>query len=105
MVVRVKRMTLGGRIELLERLYPLLKEAESMAAGASQSDQARRQLCTLKIHEALLSWGVVEVKGLRVDGWEISAVEFSSAAPEVLVDEVLQVIEGQVALTTAERKN
>jgi len=102
---RVKRMTLGGRIELLERIYPLLKEAESMAAGASQSDQVRNQLCTLKIQEALLSWGVLELRGLCVDGIQISAAEASNGAPEELVQEILGVIQRQIALTEAERKN
>jgi len=98
-------MTLGGRIELLERIYPLLKEAESMAAGASQSDQVRNQLCTLKIQEALLSWGVLELRGLYVDGLQISAAEASNGAPEELVQEILGVIQRQIALTEAERKN
>ena len=102
---RVKRMTLGGRIELLERIYPLLKEAESMAAGASQSDQVRNQLCTLKIQEALLSWGVLELSGWCVDGVQISAEQAGRGAPENLVQEMLTVIQRQRALTEAERKN
>lgn len=102
---RVKRMTLGGRIELLERIYPLLKEAESMAAGTSQSDQVRNQLSTLKVQEALLAWGVVELDGLCVDGVEIPAREVGRSAPEKLAQEMLTVIQRQIALTEAERKN
>lgn len=102
---RVKRMTLGSRIELLEKIYPLLKEAESMAAGTSQSDQVRNQLCTLKVQEALLAWGVLELSGLCVDGVEISAERAGSGAPEELVQEMLAVIQRQIALTEAERKN
>ena len=98
-------MTLGGRIELLERIYPLLKEAESMAAGTSQSDQVRNQLSTLKVQEALLAWGVVELDGLCVDGVEIPAREVGRSAPEKLAQEMLTVIQRQIALTEAERKN
>jgi len=103
--VRVKKMTLGGRIELLERIYPLLKEAESMATGASESDQVRNQLCTLKVHEALLRWGVLEVSGLTADGAEVTASSLPDAAPEELIHEVLQVIQRQVTLPVSERKN
>ena len=102
---RVKRMTLGSRIELLEKIYPLLKEAESMAAGTSQSDQVRNQLCTLKVHEALLVWGVLELSGLCVDGVQVSAEHVGSSAPEELVQEMLRAIQRQIALTEAERKN
>lgn len=95
---------MGERIALTAKMRQLCGQAEFLRAGNSE-EQLDSALGDLLVKKVYLEWGLVEVRGLRVNGQVCSPDLLIAAGPEPLVEEVLSSIQAELELTETERKN
>ena len=102
---RVRRMSLGRRLELSIEIGKLLRPHEFHAAGAQLPDQVEAARLALEIEHTYLRWGVCEVGGLDIDGQQPDVTALIERGPEELVREILGAVKHQCGLSDDERKN
>jgi hypothetical protein len=100
----VRRISLSRRIELTEKVRELVLNREFLSAGDS-ADQLQATISDLMIRRLYLEWGLVSIKGLRIDGRRAGIGDVVDRAPEELVDEIVDTIKSELGLTDEERKN
>lgn len=119
-VVELRKMTEGRRMDLRKRLQPhntkckdLLREIGAIEkAPEDQRDFVRYtelndefdQVQIEHINPEWLSWGVKKVEGLIVDGRDLGVEDWRDW-PSALFDEVLKAIKFEAELNGEERKN
>ena len=64
----IRRMSFGRRLELAEKIRALGAELEYRDAGDELRDKIEATLIASRIDRVYLSWGLVEVRGLMIDG-------------------------------------
>jgi hypothetical protein len=101
----IARMSLGRRIELGRRIRDLGLKGEFLAASTAVNDQLEAGLLEREIGRIYLEWGLVEVRGLRIDGQDASPQAVIALGPEDLATEITQAIRQELQLTGEERKN
>ena len=92
------------RIDLTRRLKELISKHEFLLAGNLQ-ERTEAAMADLLIKRLYLEWGLVELKGLRVDRCIATPEVLLQKGPENLADEIVSVIRGSLELTEQERKN
>ncbi len=102
---RIHKMSLGRRIELAEAIRDLAVEREFHQAGESPKERVEAAALSAKIDRVYLSWGLVELEGLVIDGQPPSAEVLYSSGPEDLLREIVDRIKLECGLTDEERKN
>ena len=102
---RIQKMSLGRRIDLAEAIRDLAMEREFHQAGESAKEQVEAAALSAKIDCVYLSWGLVELEGLLIDGQPPSADMLYSRGPEDLLREIVDRIKLECGLTDEERKN
>ncbi len=100
----VRRPSLAQRIELTARVRELTLKHEFLQAG-NTPDQLSAALSELLVRKLYVEWGLVDLKGLRIDGCRACSAELIERGPEELVDEIIAAIKMESGLTDDERKN
>jgi hypothetical protein len=100
----IRRTSVSQRIALAQKARELAASYEFLKAGDAD-DQLQASLSDLLVRRLYLEWGVVEVKGLRIDGQPATVSMVIENGPEALSDEMLAELKSQLFLTDEERKN
>jgi hypothetical protein len=100
----VRRPSLAQRIDLLERARTLALKQEFLKAG-DESDQLAASLKDLLVRRLYLEWGLMQVKGLKIDGVRATIPDLIEQGPEELVNEIIEAIKSECGLSEDERKN
>jgi len=101
----IRRMSLGRRTELTKRLRELLGRIEFLDAGQQPAESIEAAMLGSEIEKAYLAWGLVEVRGLEVDGQTATPETLAAAGPEDLSREIVAAIKAEAGLNQTERKN
>ena len=104
-LVTIRRMSLGRRIELAKSVRELGGRLEFEAAGGAMSSKIEAALLAAEIDAIYLRWGLAGVAGIEIDGSEPSCDEVIATAPEDFIREVLDRIKAECGLADEERKN
>lgn len=83
----------------------LARKLEFCRAGESDSDQMDAHLLNAEIERAYLIWGLLSVRGLKIDGIDATPETLMCAGPENLVREAIQAVKMECGLTETESKN
>jgi hypothetical protein len=102
---RIARMSFGRRIELTRRIWELTKKVEFLDAGEDPREKLEAAVLRGEIDRVYLSWGLVGVEGLTIDGEAASAERLIEAGPEELSQEIVAAIKAECGLNEDERKN
>ena len=100
----IRRPSLAQRIQLTSRVRELTFKHEFLTSGDA-SDRLSASLSDLLVRKLYLEWGLVEIKGLRIDGKNATTFTLIDSGPEDLVDEIINRIEAEAGLSEEERKN
>ena len=101
----IARMTFGRRVDLMRRVRQLSSRHEFETAGSRIEDRLQASLTCAAIDELYLSWGLIGIEGLAIDGRPASTETLLLCGPEALCHEILQAIKHECALSEEERKN
>jgi hypothetical protein len=101
----VARVSLGRRLELAQQIREMGLKAEFLSASPDAHDQVELAVIERRIECLYLRWGLVSVEGLTIDGEPATKESLIERGPEVLTDEILSCIRGEISLSEAERKN
>lgn len=101
---QIRKVSLGKRIELAARLRELYLQNQWIGSGGA-TDDVDTAHADLLIRRLYLEWGVIAIKGLRLDGRSASPGSLIESAPEELADEAIELVKAQLGLTDEERKN
>jgi hypothetical protein len=99
-----RRVSLAQRIELTQKARELSLKYEFMKAG-EPSDQVEASLADLLVRRLYLEWGLVQLRGLTIDGQQPTAEALIEKGPEALSDEIISAIRAELELSEEERKN
>lgn len=101
----LRRMSFGGRLELLKDLRDLAQRAEFSAAGQSPDDKLAAALLEGEVRRRQIRWGLLSLEGLEIDGVAAGVEQLLESGPEELVTEVQALVRAQMGLNEEERKN
>lgn len=101
----ITRMSFARRMELIRRIRELAARAEFLEAGGSAGEKLEAALLAREVDRVYLSWGLVTVEGLTVDGEAATPERLIEAGPEGLANEIAAAIKRECGLTEEERKN
>lgn len=101
----VARMSLGRRIELGRRLREIDWKGDFLEASERLGDQIEAGILQRELERTYLEWGLVALRGLRIDGEEATTASLLERGPEGLVREVVAAVRGELSLSEEERKN
>jgi hypothetical protein len=104
-VFRVVKMSVGRRIDLMQRIRELSGKYEFLAAGGATAEQIDAALVRQQIDCTYLRWGLVDVDGLEIDGIAADPETLITRGPEDLCREAVDAIKRECHLTGEERKN
>jgi hypothetical protein len=99
-----RRVSLAQRIELTHKARELSLKYEFMKAG-EPSDQVEASLADLLVRRLYLEWGLVELRGLTIDGQRSTSEALIEKGPEPLSDEIINTIRAELELSEEEIKN
>ena len=99
------RLSLGRRIEQTRRIWELARKVECLEAGNDPREKLEGALLSSEIDRLYLSWGLVRVEGLMVDGEPATPETLIAAGPEEVCREILAAVKAECGLTEEERKN
>jgi hypothetical protein len=101
----IYRISFGRRMELSRRVRELTRKAEFLQAGAEIHEKLEASILAQDIDAMYLTWGLVSIEGLTIDGELATAERLLAKGPEPLVREVVDAIKAQCGLSEPERKN
>lgn len=101
----IRKMSFGRRLELAESIRKLGAALEFREAGAELRDRVEASVIASRIDRAYLDWGLVDVRGMAIDGAPATPDSLLAAGPEDLTREVLTRIKIECGLSAEERKN
>jgi hypothetical protein len=101
----VAKMSFMRRVELMGRIRELARRMEFLEAGDGTGDKMDAALLQADIDRLYVSWGLLSVNGLQVDGADATPDSLAEAGPEELFREVLDAVKAETRLSEAERKN
>ena len=100
----VRKVSLMQRIEFTKAVHALLHQYEFLRAGDAQ-DEVGAKLAELMATKLYVELGLVEIKGLEIDGRECTRESLLERGPEALTIEIAQSVRGQLSMSEEERKN
>jgi hypothetical protein len=101
----VAKMSYGRRVELMRKIRELSRRLEFLSAGLEPGDKMDAALLEAEINRIHLTWGLLAVSGLTLDGAQATPDLLADNGPEDLFREALAAVQKQTGLTEAERKN
>ncbi len=101
----IARMTFGRRIELMREVRDLAARLEYFDAGQDARNGMEASLLGAEIDRLYIRWGLVEIRGLELDGVPATAESLIESGPEELLLEALTAVKAECGLVENERKN
>ncbi|MCC6585585.1 MAG: hypothetical protein IT168_02600 [Bryobacterales bacterium] len=101
----VKKMSLGGRLDLAKRIRQIGIRREFHNAGGNLEDELEVGIIENEINRAYLEWGVTGIDGLMIDGEAATVETVIHHGPERLTGEMLAAVRAELSLSEEERKN
>jgi hypothetical protein len=101
----VRRVSYGGRLELLKRVRELAARQAFHLSSEGAVERLDAEIAGREIRLKMIRWGLVRVDGLLIDGEAPAVDALIEYGPEGLVAEIAAAVEGQLSLTEEERKN
>ena len=101
----IARMTFGRRIELMRMVRDLANRLEYFEAGRDAKNDMEASLLGAEIDRLYLRWGLLEVRGLDIDGSPATPEALIETGPEDLFREALAAVNAECGLNENERKN
>lgn len=101
----IARMSFGRRIELTRRIRDLAARAEFLQAGDNAREKIDASLLASEIERVYLSWGLLRIEGLAIDGQPATPELVAERGPETLCREIVAAIRAECGLTDEEAKN
>jgi hypothetical protein len=98
-------MSFGRRLELARSIRELASRIEFLNAGSDPRERMTAALLVREIDITYLRWGLVDVRGLELDGAPATPEALLRDGPEEVTTEALAAIRSQIGLTDEERKN
>jgi hypothetical protein len=102
---RIRRVSLGRRIDLARRIREIGRKIEFLQAGGAPGEQMEATVLKGEIEQIYLEWGLDQVEGLEIDGEAATPELLIERGPIELAEEVLSRIKAECGLSQAERKN
>jgi hypothetical protein len=102
---RIRRVSLGRRIELARRIREIGRKIEFLEASGAPGEQIEATLLKGEIERAYLEWGLDQLEGLEIDGEAATPESLVECGPLALAEEILEKIKNECGLNQAERKN
>ena len=104
-IFQIARMAFDRRMQLMREVRELARELEFLRAGDTDADQMDAQILNAEIERAYITWGLVAVEGLEIDGLPATPVSLLDKGPEDLVYEAIGAVRAECSLSDEERKN
>ncbi len=101
----IARMSFGRRVELTQRIWELAGKVEYLRAGEDPRERLQAALLTSEVERAYLSWGLLRVHGLTIDGEAATPELVTERGPQELCREIVGAIKAECGLSDEERKN
>ncbi len=101
----IARMAFNRRMQLMRQVRELARNLEFLRAGESDSEQMDAQLLNAEIERAYVTWGLISVGGLAIDGEPATPASLLERGPEDLVYEAIGAVRAECSLKDEERKN
>jgi hypothetical protein len=101
----IKRISFGRRMELSRRARELSKKAEFLEAGSELRDKIEAGILAQEVDAMYLSWGLVSIAGLTIDGEPATAELLLERGPDEITKEIVAAVKQQCGLSEDERKN
>jgi hypothetical protein len=101
----VRRMSFARRCELAHRVRDLSQKIEFLRAGESVQEKLEGAVLNSEISNLYLSWGLVSVEGMDLDGQPATPELVLESGPEDLCNEIVAAIQAECGLSQEERKN
>lgn len=101
----IARMAFNRRMQLMRQVRELARNLEFLRAGESDSEQMDAQLLNAEIERAYITWGLISVGGLVIDGEPATPASLLERGPEDLVYEAIGAVRAECSLKDEERKN
>ncbi|HBY60809.1 MAG TPA: hypothetical protein DEH78_13385 [Solibacterales bacterium] len=101
----VRRMSLGRRIELAKAVRDLSLQMDFHAADERVEGKLESAVISAEVDRLYLSWGLVSVAGLQIDGEPATALTLVDRGPESLTREAIEAIKAECGLSEEQRKN
>ena len=101
----IHRISFGRRMELSRRVRELSRRAEFLEAGPEMHEKIEASILAQEIDAMYLSWGLLSIEGLMIDGEPATAARLLEKGPENLTREIVGAIKEQCGLSEPERKN
>jgi hypothetical protein len=101
----INRISFGRRIDLMRRVRDLVPKLECFQAGDSTADRVEATLISAEIDRLYLEWGLLEVRGLEIDGAPATPESLAEYGPEDLFVEALRFVKQASGLSESETKN
>jgi hypothetical protein len=102
---RIRRVSLGRRIDLARRIREIGRSIEFLQAGATPGEQIEATVLKGEVERIYLEWGLDQVDGLEIDGEAATPETLIERGPIELTEEALNRIKAECGLSQAERKN
>ena len=102
---RIRRVSLGRRIELARRLREVGRKIEFLEASGSPAEQIEATVLKGEIERTYLEWGLDQIECLEIDGEGATPESLIDRGPLDLAQEILGRIKAECGLGEAERKN
>lgn len=102
---RIARLSLKRRAALMREMAEALAELEFQDAGQDWRSRLRAGELRLRIEAAYVRWGLLEIRGLTIDGVAADAGSLIERGPEPLGREIARRIRAEAGLAPDELKN
>jgi hypothetical protein len=101
----VLRMSFGRRMELFRLIREMAAKLPYLDASTELQEKVEANLLSQAIDELYLRWGLLEVRGLSIDGESATVESLIACGPEELTKEIVAAVKAQCGLSEEERKN
>ena len=91
-LITIRRMTLGRRLEMIQQVKERAKKLEFHQAGDSLEDNLSSSLLAGEIERLYLDWGLHGVEGLEIDGAPATKESLFESGPEQLCKEIIEAV-------------
>lgn len=101
----INRISFGRRMDLSRRAREISKKAEFLDASNQLQDKIDASILAQEVDAMYLTWGLVKIEGLTIDGEAATAELLIERGPDEVTREIVGAIKAQCGLSDAERKN
>ena len=92
-------------MELSRRAREISRKAEFLEGGSQLQEKIEGGILAQEVDAMYLTWGLVRVEGLTIDGEMATAERLLERGPDELTREIVIAIKEQCGLSESERKN